>query len=147
MERCNSSEPLRTECSADHGPAPFTADIACAARQNRAFRTAFWTGSHLQMTLMCIPPCDEIGLEIHPDTDQLIRVESGSAVVCIGPRKDKLDFQRTLCPGDAVFIPAGCWHNILNAGSCPLKLSSVYAPPHHPRGTIHCTKADAEHAE
>lgn len=128
----------------DHGPAPFAANILHAARQNQAFRTAFWTGCQLQMTLMCIPACGEIGLEMHPDTDQLIRVESGRALVRMGTCREDLDFQCCLNPGDAVFVPAGAWHNICNAGNGPLKLSSLYAPPHHPRGTVHCTRADAQ---
>ncbi|MEY8428319.1 cupin domain-containing protein [Lachnospiraceae bacterium 46-15] len=112
--------------------------------QNSNFRTAFWTGCHLQMTLMCIPPCGEIGLEIHEDTDQFIRVEQGKAMVKMGKCKEQLNFQQTLCMGDAVFIPAGTWHNIVNAGMHPLKVSSIYAPPNHPWGTIHQTKADAD---
>ena len=120
----------------DHGPAPFTANISYAAQQNQNFRTAFWTGQHLQMTLMSISPRCEIGLEMHPETDQLIRVECGRALVCIGTRKENLDLQCCLNAGDAVFVPAGAWHNIFNTGNCPLKLSSVYAPPRHPYGTV-----------
>lgn len=127
----------------DHGPAPFTADITCAAQKNQNFRTAFWTGNRLQMTLMSIPTCGEIGLEMHPDTDQFIRVESGRALVRMGSCKEKLDSQLCLKAGDGIFVPAGTWHNISNIGDCPLKLSSIYAPPQHPKGTIHRTKADA----
>ena len=133
--------------AADHGPAPFAANIMGAARQNQNFRTTFWTGHHLQMTLMCIPACCEIGLEMHPDTDQFIRVESGRAVVCTGTCKDAVAPSFCLNVGDAVFVPAGTWHNIRNAGNCPLKLSSLYAPPRHPAGTIHLTKADAARGE
>ena len=130
-------------CETDHGPKPFVANIMCMARQNQNFRAAFWTGCHLQMTLMCIPPCGEIGVEMHPDTDQLIRVEDGKAIVCMGTCKEMLDTQCHLNTGDAVFVPGGTWHNIVNCGKCPLKLSSVYAPPQHPRGTIHHTKEEA----
>ena len=138
--------PVGSNCDArgsDHGPAPFAANIVCEAGQNRNFRTAFWTGCHFQMTLMSIPVCGEIGVEMHPDTDQLIRVEAGYALVCMGDCRERLDFQRRLSTGDAVFVPGGTWHNILNAGNCPLKLSSIYAPPQHSRGTVHRTKADA----
>lgn len=128
----------------DHGPAPFAANVTCAAGQNQNFRTAFWTGCHLQMTLMSIPICREIGLEMHPDTDQFIRVECGQAIVCGGTCKEKMDFQYCLNTGDGIFVPAGTWHNVCNTGNCPLKLSSIYAPPHHPKETVHCTKADAD---
>ncbi|MCI6979607.1 MAG: cupin domain-containing protein [Eubacteriales bacterium] len=91
---------------------------------------------------MSIIPCGEIGAEIHPDTDQFIRVEEGEALVRMGDCREKLDFQCRLSAGEAIFVPSGTWHNVLNAGKCPLKLSSVYAPPHHPAGSIHRTKAD-----
>ena len=131
-------------CETDHGPKPFAANIVRAARQNQNFRTAFWTGCYLQMTLMSISPCGEIGVELHPDTDQLIRVEEGQGLIRMGDCREKLNFQCCLGVGDAVFVPSGIWHNVLNTGNCPLKLSSIYAPPHHPQGTIHRTKTEAE---
>lgn len=97
----------------------------------------------MQMTLMCIPPCKDIGLEIHPDTDQFIRIEQGKAIVQMGQYKHCLDFRQSMYRGDAVLVPAGTWHNILNTGIAPLKVSVLYAPPHHAWGTIHPTKADA----
>lgn len=127
----------------DHGPAPFATNIVRAASKNQSFRTAFWTGEHLQMTLMELGPCGEIGAERHPDTDQYIRVEAGRALVCAGHSAEHLEDSCCLCPGDAVFVPAGTWHNIKNVGKGRLKLSSIYAPPHHPRGTVHPTRADA----
>ena len=136
--------PTECGCETDHGPKPYAANIMHTARQNHNFRTAFWSGCHLQMTLMCIPVCGYIGVEMHSDTDQFIRVEEGQAIVRMGTCKDKLDFHYRLGVGDAVFVPSGTWHNVSNTGNCPLKLSSLYAPPKHPRGTIHHTKADAE---
>lgn len=130
-------------CVNNHGPAPCIVHVMGAVQKNQNFRTVFWTGSCLQMTLMHIPTCGEIGVEMHPDTDQFIRVENGQALVCVGNRKESLDFQCCLKTGDGIFVPAGSWHNICNTGDCPLKLSSIYAPPHHPKGTVHCTKADA----
>ena len=132
---------------ADHGPSPYVVDMAEEARKNQNFRTVAWTGCHLQMTFMNIPACGEIGLEMHPETDQLIRVEQGQAVVRMGNCRDTLDMQCTLRDDEAVLVPAGTWHNVRNTGYCPLKLSSLYAPPQHPRGTIHCTKEDAANAK
>lgn len=130
----------------DYGPDPFVTNIDKATRQNRNFRTALWTGRHLQLTLMSIPTGGEIGLEIHPETDQFIRIESGNGMVMMGPAKNRLNFQRPVSDGYAVFVPAGTWHNIINTGNRPLKIYTIYAPPHHPHGTVHATKdiADAQ---
>lgn len=131
----------------DYGAQPYVENIEQAGVQNTNFRTTIWTGEHLQMTLMCIPPCGEIGLEIHRGTDQFIRVEQGRALVEMGECKNNPDFRQKMCRGDAVFIPAGTWHNVMNVGGFPLKLSVMYAPPNHPKGTIHRTKAEAEKEE
>lgn len=131
----------------DNGPNPYVGNIEQMAAKNQNFRTAIWTGYHLQMTLMCIPPCGEIGPEAHKETDQFIRVEQGNAVVKIGTCKNQLDFQQNICKGEAVFIPAGAWHNVINTGRSPLKVSSIYAPPNHPKGTIHRTREEAEREE
>ena len=134
-------------CQMDHGPDLYAANIGQMAADNSNFRTAIWTGCHLQMTLMSIPPCGEIGWEVHEDTDQLIRVEQGKAVVKMERCGQRLDFETILCKGDAVFVPAGTCHNVFNAGRNSLKISSVYAPPNHPRGTVHRTKEEAEREE
>ena len=131
----------------DNGPNPYVVNIEFAAAENRNFRTAIWTGNDMQMTLMCIPPCGEIGMEIHEDTDQLLRIEQGTAIVKIGRCRNQLEFQKHVCKGDIAFVPAGSWHNVVNMGRNPLKISSVYAPPKHRRGTVHRTKADAEKEE
>lgn len=131
----------------DPGPVPFTAHIPRESLGNQNFRTVAWTGDHLQLTVMCIPVCGEIGFELHPDTDQFIRVEQGQALVHMGKSRDHLTFQRLIGVGEAVLVPCGTWHNVSNAGNRPLKLSSLYAPPQHPRGTVHPTKADGEHNE
>ncbi|WP_367566896.1 cupin domain-containing protein [Lacrimispora sp.] len=128
----------------DYGPNPFTIDISKAAINNNIFRTALWTGAHLQLTLMSIQVGDEIGLEIHPDDDQFLYIESGHGVVQMGNQEDYLYFQQPVFTNSAIFIPAGIWHNVINTGEIPLKLFSIYAPPHHSWGTIHQTKAIAE---
>lgn len=76
------------------------------AEQNKCYRTALWTGCHLQMTLMSIPPCRDIGAKLHPDMDQLIRVEKGNAMVMTGNCPHNLNCEQRMCKGDAVFVPA-----------------------------------------
>ncbi|MCT4619182.1 MAG: cupin domain-containing protein [Marinisporobacter sp.] len=131
----------------DYGPEPFVVDIEEATKQNQTFRTALWTGDNLQVTLMCIPVGEDIGLEVHPKVDQFIRIEEGQGLVQMGNSKDQLDFQEKVYDDYAIMIPAGEWHNVINTGDTPLKLYAIYAPPEHPRGTVHKTKADAEAAE
>lgn len=131
----------------DYGPEPFVVNIAQAARRNQNFRTALWTGCHLQLTLMCIPVGGEVGLEMHPDTDQFLRLEMGQGMVRMGSCKEELIYQKHVGADDAIFVPAGTWHNIINTGRWPLRLYSIYAPPKHPHGTIQQTKAIADAAE
>nr|WP_246346169.1 cupin domain-containing protein [Sedimentibacter hydroxybenzoicus] len=131
----------------DYGPNPFVINIDEATEQNNNFRTALWTGDNLQLTLMSIPVGEEIGLEMHPDTDQFIRIEDGRGLVLMGDTEDNLDFQEMVYDDFIFIIPAGKWHNLINMGNEPLKLYSVYAPPNHPHGTVHETKAIAEQEE
>ena len=138
---------MQQECmnmSMDHGRMPYVFSVERAAVRNRNFRTAVWTGDNLQMTLMSIVPCGEIGLEIHTETDQYLRIEQGNGVVQMGRCRQQLDFRKNVCRGDAIFVPAGTWHNLTNTGRGNLLVSSVYAPPNHPRGTIHRTKEEAD---
>ena len=114
-------------------------------KQNNNFRTALWTGKYLQITLMSINVGESIGLEMHPDVDQFIRIEQGCGLVQMGNDKNNLNFERIAYDDFAIVIPAGKWHNLTNIGNIPIKLYSIYAPPNHPKGTIHRTKADAEH--
>ena len=131
----------------DYGPEPFVINIDQATKQNNTFRTALWTGNYLQLTLMSINVGEDIGLENHPNLDQFIRIEQGQGLVKMGYSKDNLDFQRRVADDYAIIIPAGTWHNLINTGNRPLKLYSIYAPPQHPKGTVHRTKADAIAAE
>lgn len=131
----------------DYGAQPFVVNINEAVKQNNTFRTALWTGPHLQVTLMSIGARDEIGLEIHPDNDQFLRIEQGQGIVRWGMHKNNLNIERRIMDDSAIMIPAGTWHNIINTGNTPLKLYSIYAPPHHPFGTVHATKEEAIEAE
>lgn len=131
----------------DYGPNPFVIDIEKATKQNDTFRTALWTGEHFQVTLMRINVGEDIGLEIHPDLDQFLRIEQGQGIVQMGDRKDQLNFQENVYDDYSIVIPAGKWHNLTNTGNEPLKLYSIYAPPQHPFGTVHKTKAEAMAAE
>ena len=138
--RCSQHPEIR-----DYGPEPFIFNINHATNMNQNFRTTLWTGQDLQLTLMSIPVHCDIGAEMHDDVDQFICSESGSAKIYMGCCPNGLREVGCANEQDAVIIPAGTWHNIVNAGSCPLKLCSIYAPPQHPCGTVHKTKADAEH--
>ncbi len=127
----------------DYGSETFVVNINKAVKQNNTYRTALWTGKHLQVTLMSINVGEDIGLEIHPNVDQFLRIEQGQGIVQMGKSKDNLNFQRNAYDDFAIMIPAGTWHNVTNTGNIPLKLYSIYAPPNHPFGTVHVTKADA----
>ena len=128
----------------DYGPGPFVVDIEKATIHNDTYRTALWTGPHLQLTLMSIPVGEDIGLEVHPDNDQFLRIEEGDGVALMGSAKDNLTIRQRVFENSAVFVPSGTWHNIVNTGPKPLKIYSIYAPPHHPHGVIHQTKRIAE---
>lgn len=139
--------PLPRATAKDYGPNPFVVQIEEATKRNNMFRTAIWTGSHLQATLMSLRVGEDIGLEIHPGVDQFLRIEQGEGIVRMGKKKNELTFERRVGDGSAIFVPAGTWHNVINIGNVPLKLYSIYAPPQHPAGTVHPTKADALAAE
>lgn len=126
----------------DHGAQPIAFDIEDATSRNENFRTAIWTGNFLQMTLMTLQPGEDIGLELHTQTDQFIRVEEGEGVVYMGDAEDNLDFVRDVKADFVFFIPAGKWHNLVNTGDEPLKLYSIYAPVEHPHSTVHATRAE-----
>lgn len=131
----------------DYGPNPFVVNIDEATKQNNTYRTALWTGKQLQVTLMSLNVGEDIGLEMHPDVDQFLRIEQGQGIVQMGKNKDDLNYKRNVYDDSAIIIPAGTWHNLTNTGNVPLKLYSIYAPPNHPFGTVHSTKADAKAAE
>ena len=110
---------------------------------NNYFREVLFTGKHAQLVVMCLQPGEEIGNEVHPNVDQFFRLEQGEATfVFDGTEK------HVVKNGDAVIVPAGTYHNVINTSkNKKLKLYTIYSPPNHPDKTIHKTKADAEKAE
>jgi mannose-6-phosphate isomerase-like protein (cupin superfamily) len=143
---------LATEGESSHGhhgrgPRPNAFDIEKATVHNDTYRTVAWTGKYLQVTLMSIPAGQSIGLEVHPDTDQFLRLEAGSGRCLMGPAKDQLDFQQDVQHDWAIQVPAGVWHDVINTGDEPLRLYAVYAPVHHARGMVQATAEDAQRDE
>lgn len=128
----------------DCGPDPFVANIEEITVENTNYRTTVWTGEYMQLTLMSIIPGGDIGLEMHPDVDQFVRIEQGEGIVMMGSRRDQLEYQAKVEDDFAFIVPAGKWHNLVNTGDVPLQLYSIYAPIQHPAGTVHKTKEDAE---
>jgi len=115
----------------------FVHDIEHLAVENSEFRRVLYTAKHCQLVVMALKPGEEIGAEVHK-LDQFFRVEDGAGEAV-------LDGVRTLIrSGFAVLVPAGTKHNIINTGSGPLKLYTLYAPPNHRDGVVHHTRADAE---
>lgn len=116
----------------------YIGDIEKETIANEHFRKVLYTAPYMQLVVMSIPAGEDIGEEVHGQ-DQFIRVEAGEGTAVLGgtehPIKDD----------SAVVIPAGTKHNIINTGAGSLKLYTLYAPPHHEDGTVHATKADAEH--
>lgn len=139
---CNGNWNIR-----DCGPEPMITNLEFLSKMNNNYRTAVWTGNHLQVTLMSIPMEGDIGIEMHKNLDQFIFIVEGCALVRMGKSKNVLPYQQKVSHGFAVLIPSGTWHNIINIGDTPLKLYSIYAPPNHPFGTVHETKKQAEERE
>jgi mannose-6-phosphate isomerase-like protein (cupin superfamily) len=116
----------------------FVGDIQAQTEGNRDFRHVMYTGPHLQLVLMSLAPGEDIGEEVHEDTDQFFRVEEGQGIVSIDGRDTPIENDT------AIVVPAGARHNVKNTGTAPMKLYTIYAPPHHEDGTVQRTKADAE---
>lgn len=116
----------------------FIADIEDRTTGNRDFRHVIYTGPNMQLVLMSLAPGEEIGEEVHEDTDQFFRIEDGQGEVTIDGRSSRIE------DDTAIVIPAGTRHNIRNTGDEPLRLYTIYAPPQHPDGTVQRTKAEAE---
>jgi mannose-6-phosphate isomerase-like protein (cupin superfamily) len=118
----------------------FQANLAQAALANTFFRKVLYTTPLTQVVLMHVNPGEDIGLETH-SLDQVLCFVAGTAEVILNEHRG------TVSAGDVVVVPAGTQHNFITLGDEPLKLFTIYAPPEHPPGTIHKTKAEAEAAE
>lgn len=138
---------IKENKSDDHGNKPWVIDIEDLTKNNTDFRNTKWTGDFLQMTVMSLEKDEEVGLEMHKDVDQFIRIEQGEAKILFGDDKDNLSEEYEAEDDYAIFIPAGTWHNIINVGDEQLKMYSIYAEPEHPPGTIHKTYEEAMKAE
>lgn len=110
---------------------------------NNFFRQVLFTGKHTQLVVMSLKPSEEIGNEVHENIDQFFRIEKGTAKFVINNSEEHLAGN-----GDAVVVPAGTFHNVINSSATEeLKLYTLYSPPNHPEGTIHKTKEEALAAE
>ena len=128
----------------DIGPELQTFDIERATNRNLDYRSVAWSGRYLQVTLMSIPVGGDIGLEVHPETDQFLRLETGNGRVQMGAARDHLTFDETISNGWCVLVPAGTWHNITNIGATPMQVYTIYAPAHHKPGKVQSTAAIAK---
>jgi mannose-6-phosphate isomerase-like protein (cupin superfamily) len=116
----------------------FVGDIEDQAEGNSDFRRVIYTGKNIQLVLMSLKPGEDIGEEVHKDRDQFFRIEKGKGEVLIDGKRSKIKGD------DAVLVPAGARHNIINTGEKPLRFYTLYGPPEHRDGTVHATKADAQ---
>ena len=121
----------------------YVGSIEKQTTENTFFRRVLFTGPHSQLVVMCLQPGEAIGDEVHPKVDQFFRIERGDAKFVFNEKEE-----RPVHDGDAVVVPAGTYHNVVNTSkTAMLKLYTIYSPPNHPDGTIHKTKAEAEAAE
>jgi mannose-6-phosphate isomerase-like protein (cupin superfamily) len=115
----------------------FVKDIEKLTEENDDFRRVLYTGKNLQLVLMALRPGEDIGAEVHATHDQFFRIEAGAGEVVIDGTTTKIKAD------DAIIVPAGARHNVINTGDTPLKLYTIYAPPEHRDGVVRATKADA----
>jgi mannose-6-phosphate isomerase-like protein (cupin superfamily) len=121
----------------------YVGPIEKATLNNSFFRQVLFTGKYSQLVVMCLQANEEIGNEVHPNVDQFFRIEEGNAKFVFNDKEEHL-----VGDGDAVVVPAGTYHNVINASSTkPLRLYTIYTPPNHPDRTVHKTKAEADAAE
>lgn len=117
----------------------FLRNIEEITRKNEYFRQVLYTGQHAQLVVMSLKPKEDIGKEVHHIVDQFLRIEAGEGKVIMNGEEHHIK------EGDALVMPAETRHNVINTSSeNPLKLYTVYSPPHHKDGTVHKTKLEAE---
>lgn len=115
----------------------FVQNIEDIAVKNDDFRRVLYTAKHCQLVVMSLQPGEEIGMEVH-HLDQFLRVEEGTGEAILD------EVHTPISAGFAILVPTGTNHNIINTGSSPMKLYTLYAPPNHRDGVVHHTRADAE---
>jgi mannose-6-phosphate isomerase-like protein (cupin superfamily) len=121
----------------------YVGPIEKVTEDNNFFRQVLFTGQYSQLVVMCLQGGEEIGNEVHPKVDQFFRIEEGDAKFVFNGKEEHM-----VGDGDAVVVPAGTYHNVINTSSTkPLKLYTIYSPPNHPDGTVHKSKAEADAAE
>jgi mannose-6-phosphate isomerase-like protein (cupin superfamily) len=117
----------------------FVQNLEKLTEENTNFRKVIYTAHHSQLVLMCLKPSEEIGMEVHPDNDQFLRIESGEGKAIIDGN------EQNFSAGFCVVVPAGSRHNIINTSKeYELKLYTVYSPAHHRLDVVQATKAEAE---
>jgi mannose-6-phosphate isomerase-like protein (cupin superfamily) len=119
----------------------FVGDISQLTESNADFRHVLYTGKHLQLVLMTLKPGEDIGEETHEGVDQFFRIEEGTGEAVIDGRRSSVK------AGDAILVPAGARHNIVDTGKKPLRFYTLYGPPEHEDRTVHVTKKDAATAK
>lgn len=133
-------------CEKPNGDPIMTEYVGAIEKQtleNTYFRQVLFTAQHSQLVVMCLLPGEDIGDEVHSHVDQFFRIEQGEAKFVFNEK-----LERAVSAGDAVVVPAGTYHNVVNTSkTAMLKLYTIYSPPNHPNGTVHKTKAEAEAAE
>lgn len=119
----------------------FIKDIVNQAKLNTYFRQVLATGPNTQVVIMSIPPGGEIGEEVHEDNDQALYLVGGKGLAIVDGESYNYE------TGDLVLVPAGTKHNFIASGDVDMKIVTTYSPPHHPEGTVHRTKAEADSSE
>lgn len=116
----------------------FVINIEKKSLENNYFREVLFTTDKSQLVVMSLKPGEEIGMEVHPEHDQFIRIEAGTGKAIMNGEESMIE------DGSAVVVPAGAQHNIINTSDVEMKLYTLYTPPEHKQGTIHKTKEEAK---